>query len=80
MPAACKQTVLEWLVLVGWQVDVSERDGRFAGSASRRIGADTIRVTAESDSVDLLAWRLVEAATLELERHGAADRRAVVAA
>ena len=66
--AAREQTVIEWLLLLGWQVDVSEESGVYRGRATRVVGETTIRVEAHSGSAESLAWGLVEAATVALER------------
>ena len=72
--AAREQTVVEWLTLLGWEVEVREERGVFSGIATREIGATMLRVEAQSTSAESLAWRLVALATLELERRSAAAR------
>jgi hypothetical protein len=66
--AAREQTVIEWLLLLGWEVEVREESGVYLGSATRVVGETTIRVEAQSGSAESLAWWLVEAATVALER------------
>lgn len=66
--AAREQTVIEWLLLLGWEVEVREESGVYLGCATRVVGETTIRVEAQSGSTESLAWGLVEAATVALER------------
>ena len=72
MANAARGTVAEWLTLLGWKVEVRKEGDRFVGSATRRIEATTVRVEAQSASTESLAWRLVELATVELERRSTA--------
>ena len=70
MTAAERQTVLDWLVLMGWNIEVKEGEGRLVGTASRHLDGKVVRVVAEGDTTDALAWSLVAAATTALERVG----------
>jgi hypothetical protein len=72
--AAREQTVVEWLTLLDWEVEVREESGLFSGTATRKTDATTLRVEAQSASAESLAWRLVALATLELERPSARAR------
>ena len=67
MNLAVHGTAAEWLTLLGWEVELLEAGGRFFGTATRRTDAATIRVAAQSESSESLAWRLIELATVELE-------------
>jgi hypothetical protein len=70
LTAAERQTVLDWLVLMGWNVEVKDGGGRLGGAASRHLHGKVVRVVAEGDTMDALAWSLVQAATTALERLG----------
>jgi hypothetical protein len=77
---AAGHTVLDWLVLMGWRVEVQEEDGRLHGIATRHLDGKALRVDALSDVADSLAWNLLEAATIELERHSERPRQVAACA
>jgi len=66
--AAEEPTVIEWLRLLGWQVEVDEQDGLLHGTATRSSVSGRIQVEARSASRGSLAWALLRSATLALER------------
>jgi hypothetical protein len=74
-----KSTLLLWLNLLGWQVDVRRKGDELTGVA-RHIAADgsTFRVSGSAATRDELAFQLFEAALQMLER--GSRRRALLAA
>lgn len=68
MSAAKERTVIEWLTLLGWQVDVEEQEGLLHGTATRSSVNGRIRVEARAESLGSLAWALLRSATLALDR------------
>jgi hypothetical protein len=74
--AAREKTVLEWLTLMGWHVTAGRRVDGFVASAVKRVDGVVIEVEAQSASADSVAWALLEAATVELERRGRSPKAA----
>ena len=74
MAAAPNESVIEWLPLLGWTVEVSGRNGKLCGVATRRVGESTLHAEASATDEASLGWELVRAATAELERLGRAAR------
>jgi len=74
-----KSTLLLWLNLLGWQVDVRRKGDELTGVA-RHTAADgsTFRVSGSAATRDELAFQLFEAALQMLER--GSRRRALLAA
>jgi hypothetical protein len=72
-----EHTVLEWLTLLEWQVEVDEEAGVLHGTATRSSVNGRIQVEARSTSLDSLAWALLQAATVALE---SSRRRPIAAA
>ncbi len=72
-------TLLLWLNLLGWQVDVRRKGADLIGVA-RHVAADgsIYRVSGGADTRDALAFRLVEAALQVIE--GGSQRRPLLAA
>jgi hypothetical protein len=74
-----KSTLLLWLNLLGWQVDVRRKGDELVGVA-RHIAADgsTFRVSGSAATRDALAFQLFEAALQMIE--GGSRRRHLLAA
>jgi hypothetical protein len=74
-----KSTLLLWLNLLGWQVDVRRKGDELTGVA-RHTAADgsTFRVSGSAATRDELAFQLFEAALQMLE--SGSRRRALLAA
>ncbi|MFL6069015.1 MAG: hypothetical protein ACJ74N_14925 [Gaiellaceae bacterium] len=74
-----KSTLLLWLNLLGWQVDVKRKGDELIGVA-RHIAADgsTFRVSGSAATRDALAFQLFEAALQIIE--GGSRRRHLLAA
>lgn len=74
-----KSTLLLWLNLLGWQVDVRRKGAELAGVA-RHVAADgsTFRVSGAAVTRDALAFQLFEAALQVIE--GGSRRRHLLAA
>jgi hypothetical protein len=74
-----KSTLLLWLNLLGWQVDVRRKGAELIGVA-RHVAADgrTYRVSGSADTREALAFQLFEAALHVIE--GGARRRPLLAA
>ena len=72
-------TLLLWLNLLGWQVDVKRKGDQLAGVA-RHIAADgsAYRVSGSAATRDALAFQLFEAALQMIE--GGSRRRPLLAA
>lgn len=74
-----KSTILLWLNLLGWQVDVKRKGDELIGVA-RHIAADgdTFRVSGSAATRDALALQLFEAALQVIE--GGSQHRHLLAA
>jgi hypothetical protein len=74
-----KSTLLLWLNLLGWQVDVRRKGDELIGVA-RHFAADgsSFRVSGSAETRDALAFQLFEAALQMIE--GASRRRPLLAA
>ena len=74
-----KSTLLLWLNLLGWQVDVRRKGDELVGVA-RHIAADgsAFRVSGSAATRDALAFQLFEAALRMIE--GGSRRRPLLAA
>jgi hypothetical protein len=75
-----KSTLLLWLNLLGWQVDVRRKGDELIGVA-RHVAEDgsTFRVSGSAASRDALAFQLFEAA-LQMIEGGSRRRRPLLAA
>lgn len=61
--------MIEWLRLLGWQVEVEEEHGGLLhATATRSSVSGRIQVEARSKTLASLAWALLRSATLALER------------
>ena len=76
-----KSTLLMWLNLLGWQVEVRRAGDKLMGVA-RHCAADgsTVRVAGTAPTQDELALRLFEAAMKMVESRGLHVRRSLQAA
>ena len=74
-----KSTLLLWLNLLGWQVDVRQKGGRLVGVA-RHVSSDgsSFRVSGTAATRDALAFQLFEAVLKVIE--GSSRRRPALAA
>ena len=74
-----KSTLLLWLELLGWQVDVRRKGEELVGVA-RHIAADgaSFRVSGRAETRDVLAFQLFEAVLQVIE--GGSRRRPMLAA
>ena len=74
-----KSTLLLWLNLLGWQVDVRRKGAELTGVA-RHVAPDgsTFRVSGSAATRDALAFQLFEAALQVIE--GGSRRRPLLAA
>jgi hypothetical protein len=74
-----KSTLLLWLNLLGWQVDVKRKGDQLIGVA-RHVAADgsAYRVSGTAATRDALAFQLFEAALQVIE--GGSRRRSLLAA
>ena len=70
---------LEWLTAAGWKVELDGSTGRVRGSATKAVDGIAVEVSGEAETVDALAWRLVEWAADELEAAANAQDAAVAA-
>lgn len=62
--------MIEWLRLLGWQVEVDEEQGGLLhATATRSSVSGRIQVEARSKTLASLAWALLRSATLALERN-----------
>ena len=75
-----KSTLLLWLNLLGWQVDVRRKGGAELVGVARHVARDgsTFRVSGSAESRDALAFQLFEAALQVME--GGSRRRPLLAA
>jgi hypothetical protein len=74
--AARRETVIEWLPLLGWTVEITGRKGKLCGIATRRVGERTLSAEAWASDEEALGWELIRAATAQLEQLGHAVRAA----
>ena len=76
-----KSTLLLWLNLLGWQVEMKRVGNKLVGVA-RHCAADgsSFRVAGSALTHDDLAFRLFEAAMKILESRGQHQRRSLLAA
>jgi hypothetical protein len=76
-----KSTLLVWLNLLGWQVEVKRVGNKFVGVA-RHCGADgsSFRVAGSAPTHNELAFRLFEAALKIVESRSERLRRPLLAA
>jgi hypothetical protein len=76
-----KSTLLLWLNLLGWQVEVKRVGNRLVGVA-RHCASDgsNVRVAGSAPTRDELAFRLFEAAMKIVELRGQHLRRSLLAA
>jgi hypothetical protein len=74
-----KSTLVLWLNLLGWQVDMRRKGAELIGVA-RHVAPDgsTFRVSASAKTRDALAFQLFEAALQMIE--GGSQRRPLLAA
>ena len=68
-------SVLEWLTMTGWKLELSGEPGAVVGAASKDVVGERLDVVGEGQTIEELAWVLLEHAATALEdraRHSVA--------
>jgi len=66
--AAGDWSAFEWLLVLGWQVQLEEAAGAIRGRATRRVHGEVVEIEASAETIDELVWSLMSRAATELER------------
>jgi len=70
-------SVLEWLTMTGWKVELGGEPGAVFGAARKPWRGELLEVRGKGETVEAVGWALVDRAATALERR---DDQSVAAA